>query len=152
MESGAFRDAEQTYEAALKRTTEREDRIELWMALGRCLVSQDRQAAAEAAFRKVVRAAPDSAMAAEAQMEIVQGHLDRGRLPDAIRELERMAKAFKGSPQAAQALFMSGNCWEGLGNDKKAEEAYRKVLDTAPQSQWAGEAQRALLRILEEAR
>ncbi len=152
MEGGRPKEAERTYEAALKRTRDRDDRIELWMALGRCLVSQDRFAAAESAFRKIIRAQPGSAQAAQAQMEIVQGHLDRGRLPDAISELGRMAKAFKGTHQAAQALFMSGNCWEGLGNRKKAEEAYRKVLDTAPGSQWAGEAQRALLRIMEEAR
>ena len=144
-------EAEALYEAALKRRRlPVEARVTLLMALGGSLDAQDRFAAAEGAYRKVVRAVPGTMDAATAQISIVQGYLDRGRLSDAVRELERMVKTYPGTPAQVQAQFQVGSVQEALRNPQKAEEAYRKVLDLAPQSVWGAEAQRCLVRLLEE--
>jgi len=151
MDGKRFAEARSLYDAALKRNPPVEEQAELWISQGRTFEGEEKYAAAEKAYRKVVAVAPGTGRAASAQMAIVQMHIDRGRLRDAVRELERMAKAYPG-PQAAQAYFMIGSCQEMLRDQKKAEEAYRKALNAAPQSPWALDAQQSLLRLMERSR
>jgi TolA-binding protein len=68
-----------------------------------------------------------------------------------VRELGRVVKGYPSTGQAAQAQFMMGSCYESLRERRKAEEAYRRVLEIAPpQSPWAFEAQQSLVRLLEQ--
>jgi len=151
MDQDKLADAQRVYEAALKRPLATEARVELLMALGTCLDAQDKPGAAERTYRQVVRAAPKTARAAAAQMLIVQGALDRGKLGDAVSELQRVVKDYPGTGQMAQAQFMIGSCEESLHDRKKAEEAWRRVLEIAPNTAWAAEAQQNLVRLLEQA-
>ena len=148
MDGKRYDEARALYDAALKRKPPAEEQAELWMAQGRAFEAEEKYAAAEKTYRKVVAAVPGSGRAASAQMAIVQMHIDRGKLRDAVRELQRIAKAYPG-PQAAQAYFMIGSCQEMLRDPRKAQEAYRKALDAAPQSPWAFDAQQSLLRLME---
>lgn len=143
-------EAEALYQAALKRRMPAEERVSLLMALGQALDAQDRTAASERVYRQVVKLTPGTPEAAYAQMTIVQGFLDRGRLSEAARELERIVKNYPGTPAQAQAQFEAGSVYEALRNPKKAEEAYRKVLEFAPQSPWGVEAQQCLVRLVEQ--
>ncbi len=146
-----YADAVAVYRAALDRRSTPEERATLFLALGQAYDAQEDFAAAERAYRKVVKSLPGSPEAATAQMAIVQARLDRGRLPEAVRELQSIVKAYPGTPAAAQAQFMAATCWEALHDRRKAEEAYRAVLDLAPLSIWGVEAQQSLVRLLERA-
>ena len=147
-----WREAQALYDRALTLRRPAEQEAELLMALGSAYDAQEKTAQAAAPYRRVMRLVPGTLRAAAAQMAIVQGHLDRGRWRDAIRELERVARAFPGTPQAAQAQFTIGTCQESLKDRRRAEEAYRKVIETAPQSAWAAESQQRLMRLLEQPR
>jgi tetratricopeptide (TPR) repeat protein len=151
MDSKRYAEARGLYEAAMKRKPPAEEQAEYLLAQGRTYEGEDRYGAAEKAYRRVVAAVPGTGRAASAQMAIVQMHLDRGKLRDAIRELERIARAYPG-PQAAQAYFMIGSCQEMLRDPRKAEDAYRKAIDAAPQSPWSFDAQQSLLRLMEHSR
>lgn len=151
MDQDKLAEAQRVYEAALKRPVSTEAQVELLMALGGCLDAQDKPGAAERVYRRVVRAAPKTARAAAAQMQIVQGALDRGKLADAVSELTRIVKDYPGTGQMAQAQFMIGSCEESLHDRKKAEEAWRRVLEIAPNTAWSAEAQQNLVRLLEQA-
>lgn len=149
MDAGRYRETQAMYEKALKQRPPDEEKLELLMALGSSLDLQDKFSAAEKAYRKVMREAPGTSRAAQAAMAIVQNLLDRNRLREAVRELEGVVKDFAGTPQGAHAQFLAGSCNEMLRDYGKAEEAYRKVIEMAPQTLWAAEAQRSLLRLME---
>ena len=152
MDAGRYQETQVMYEKALKRRSPDEGRLEMLMALGSALDVQEKFSAAEKIYRKVMREAPSTPRAANAAMAIVQGFLDRDRLRQAVRELEGIVKDFAGTPQGAHAQFLIGSCSELLRDYKKAEEAYRKVTEIAPQTLWAVEAQRSLLRLMERRR
>ena len=79
----------------------------------------------------------------------MQGHLDRSRLREAIRELEGIVRDYPGTAQSVQAQLMAGSCYEAMRDRKKATEAYRRVMTSAPQSPFAAEAQQSLMRVME---
>jgi len=150
MDANRAPEAEALYSAALKRRRMPvEDRVVLLYALGGSLDAQDRTTASERAYRQIVKLAPRTPEAAFAQMAIVQGFLDRGRLSDAVRELERIVKGYPGTPAQVQAQFEAGSVYEAMRDLKRAEDAYRKVLELAPQSPWGIEAQQCLVRLVE---
>jgi TolA-binding protein len=149
MDAGDFKGANKLYESALKKNPAPEWRFEVLLAQGRGAVAQEKYGAAEKSFRKAAKAATDPAMAASARMYIVQGHLDRSRLKEAVRELEGIVGDYPGTAQAAQAQLMAGSCYEAMRDRKKAVDAYRRVMSTAPQSPAAAEAQQSLMRVME---
>ena len=149
MDAGDFKGADRLYESSLKGKPSPEWKVELLLAQGRCAVAQQKYGAAEKSFRKAAKAATDPATAAAARMYIVQGHLDRSKLPDAIRELEGIVRDYPGTSQAAQAQLMAGSCYEAMHDRKKAIDAYRRVMSVAPQSPAAADAQQSLMRVME---
>ena len=149
MDAGDFKGADRLYEASLKSRPTPEWKVELFLAQGRGAVAQQKYGVAEKAFRKAAKAATDPAMAAAARMYIVQGHLDRSKLPDAIRELEGIVRDYSGTAQSAQAQLMAGSCYEAMRDRKKAIDAYRRVMTGAPHSPAAAEAQQSLMRVME---
>lgn len=152
MDQERYHEAQQLYERVLAKPLPPEPQAEVWMALGAAWDAQDRPAQAASAYRRVVRLSPGTPRAAAAQMAVVQGFLDRSRWRDAVRELDAIAKAYPGTPQAAQAWYLAGTCEESLKDRRRAEDAYRKVLELAPQSPWAPEAQHRLMRLMEQPR
>lgn len=149
MDTGDFKGANKLYEVALKKKPAPEWKYEILLAQGRGAVAQEKYGAAEGFFRKAGKAAADPAMAASARMYIVQGHLDRSKLKDAIRELEGIVADYPGTAQSIQAQLMAGSCYEAMRDRKKATEAYRRVMTIAPQSPFAADAQQSLMRVME---
>lgn len=149
MDAGDFKGADRMYQAALKNRPAPEWKYEILLAQGRGAVAQQKYGAAEKAFRRASKAAPDPAMAASARMYIVQGFLDRSKLNDAIRELEAIVRSYPGTSQSVQAQLMAGACYEAMKDRKRAAEAYRRVMAGAPQSPFAAEAQQSMMRVME---
>jgi len=149
MDAGKFDDADRLYVETMKKSPPAEWQVELLMAQGRGAVAREKYGAAETAFRRAAKIAPETGQAALARMSIVQGYIDRNMLKDAIRELEAMVRDYPGTSQGVQAQLMAGSCYEAARDRKKAAEAYRKVMAIAPQSGAAAEAQQSMMRLME---
>jgi len=149
MDATNYTGAEDLFNSALRNSPPVEWKVELFLALGRGAVAQEKYGLAEKYFRKAAKTATDPAMAARARMSIVQGHLDRSKLKDAVRELEGIVMDYPGTAQAVQAQLMVGSCYEAMRDRKKAIEAYRRVMTWAPQTAAAADAQQGLMRVLE---
>ena len=149
VDQGRYKEARDLYESAQEGKPSQEMKADLLIATGVTYEAEGKFGAAERAYRQAAKAVPESARAAGARMSIVQIYLDRNQLREAVKELVKLAKDFPGTGQAAQAQFMAGSTYETLGDRKKAEEAYRTVVEIAPQSPWAFEAKQALVRLME---
>lgn len=142
-------DARKLYEDSIRRKPPPEWRVELLMGQGRVAVAEAKYGAADKSFRQAAKLAGKTPRAAEARMAIVQGFLDRNRLGDAVKELEGIVRDYPGTSQAIEAQLMAGSCYEVMRQWKKAEDAYRRVMEAAPQSPFAHEAQQSLMRLME---
>jgi len=152
MDQGKYAEARKLYESAQLGKQSPEIKADLLIATAVAYEAEGKFVAAERAYRSAAKAVPGTARAAGARMSIVQIYLDKNQLREAVKELTRVAKDFPGTGQAAQAQFMAGSTYETLGDRKKAEEAYRNVVEIAPQSPWAFESQQALVRLMERTR
>jgi tetratricopeptide (TPR) repeat protein len=114
---------------------------ELWRARALAALGKDR--AAESAFQRVV-AQDRGVLAARAQIGL--GGLDRraGRTETALSTFLKVAVLYAHEEEVAQALLLAGECLEELGDQDKARDRYREIVQAHPQSSVAAEAARRL--------
>jgi tol-pal system protein YbgF len=97
-------------------------------------------------FREYLRLYPDGASPDNAQFWIGKIYLDQRQNEPAIRELERLLADYPETDKAAQATFYLGNAYRATGNEERAREYYRQVIERYPTSQESQLARRELER------
>ena len=98
-------------------------------------------AAAAAAFLYAVSAPAAPALTAEEQLRFADGIYLRGFHESAVGEYLALLRDFPDSPQAAEALYRTGECYRQLGNAQGAERFYRRVSAEHPASPLAAKAE-----------
>jgi TolA-binding protein len=83
-------------------------------------------------------------LAARAQIGL--GELDRraGRTEHALSTFLKVAVLYAHDEEVAQALLLSGECLEDLGDTVRAQDRYREIVQEHPQSSVAPEARERL--------
>lgn len=117
--------------------------------IGQCYASDMQMHAARAAFGKVIRSTSGakSETAALAQWMIADTHQQEQNYQQAIREFLRVSVLYDGFPNwQASALLGAGNCFERLGDERSADNAYAQLIDRFGESSFAREAAERLHR------
>jgi len=73
---------------------------------------------------------PDSSKRARVRMELASAYFSRGQLPTALDEVKR---AIQADPQHGAAYNLRGLIYAGMGDEKLAEESFRRALQINPQ-------------------
>lgn len=100
----------------------------------------DRLDDAVATLRTLVRQAPQSDAAAEAQYRLAALLWNRDRNREARREFEAYLAAYRGRARSAEVLYALARIAQGEGNDAAAIAGYRRLIDAHPGSLQAREA------------
>ena len=96
-------------------------------------------AAVLAAAAATVYAAP--ALTAAEQLQFADGIYTRGLHESAVGEYLALLRDFPDAPEAAAALFRTGECYRQLGNAQGAERFYRRVAAEHPGTPLADRAE-----------
>lgn len=79
-------------------------------------------------------------MLAKQEINVGLFYLNRDKFKAARGRFQRVLDRYGGTGYEPKALFYLGEAYEGLKEDDKAQEAYRQLLETYPDSLWAVEA------------
>ena len=104
---------------------------ELWR--GRALASLGDRRGARAAFERVI-ALDEGVLSARARLGLGHGEFDAGEFDAALSQFLRVVVLYASGEEVAEALLFSGRCLEELGNQERAREQYRQVLEEHPES------------------
>jgi len=99
-------------------------------------------------YKSVASSEGAGELAVEAQFRVGECMLSKGDTKEALREFLRVALLYEDLPEwAAASHFYAGLCYEQLGENEKAEKAYRTVLEKYPQTKWAEKAKECLKKL-----
>jgi len=92
------------------------------------------------ALRQIVRQAPQSPEAAEAQFRLATLLWNRDRNAEAQRELTLFAARYRGDAHYSEVLYALGRIAQSDGDDDAAIATYRRLIEAYPNSAQAREA------------
>jgi soluble lytic murein transglycosylase len=95
---------------------------------------------AVATLRMLIRQAPQSDAAAEAQYRLAALLWNRDRNAEARREFELYLASYRGQARTAEVLYALARIAQGEGNDAAAIAGYRRLIDAYPGSLQARDA------------
>ncbi len=116
---------------------------ELWR--GRALAANGKDRAARGALQGVV-SADRGILAARAQIELGRLELQAGEVEAALSAFLKVAVLYGHDEEVAEALLLSGECLEKLGDRDRAHDRYREILDKHAQTTFAAQARSRLSR------
>jgi soluble lytic murein transglycosylase len=93
-----------------------------------------------AAFVKLLERSPKSAYRTDALLVTGIAAFKIGKRTEAASVLEQMVKDNAGDPRVPEALYWIGKSYSKLGEWDKGVNAFRKLLDRFPESEWADDA------------
>jgi len=102
---------------------------------------------ARQAFEQVVDLFPDDPLAPQALRQIAEMLYLEDDYEGALATLESVVERYEASPEAPQALYRAGIIAKDRGNNERATEYFRRVVDAYPQSDAAVLAERELQRL-----
>lgn len=98
-------------------------------------------AAVAALFAAAVPSPAAPALTAAEQLHFADGIYTRGYHESAVGEYLALLRDFPDAPEAAAALYRTGECYRQLGNAQGAERFYRRVASEHPASPYAPRAE-----------
>jgi tol-pal system protein YbgF len=99
--------------------------------------SQQRYDLAQRGFQEYLRLYPDGPSAADAQFWIGQIAFDQRRFDVAIAEFRKVVAGHAQSSKAPLALRKIGDAYRAMGQEDRAQDAYRQLIQRYPNSQEA---------------
>ncbi|HUP18895.1 MAG TPA: tetratricopeptide repeat protein [Gemmatimonadota bacterium] len=105
---------------------------------------QGRQDLARQGFQEYMRRFSRGINASDAQYWLGAIEYDEGRHREAIVELQRVVDGYPDSAKAPLALRKIGDAWRALGENGRAQSAYRALIERYPDSSEAEGARREL--------
>ncbi len=102
---------------------------------------------ARQAFQQVVEEYPDDPLAPQALRQMAEMLYLEDDYAGALGTLESVVERYEASPEASQALYRAGIIAKERGNNERATEYFRRVVDAYPQSDAAVLAERELQRL-----
>jgi TolA-binding protein len=123
-----------------------ETRASALLLLGRCYESRRETAKAEAAWKAIVEAHPQSPLAPRALLRLGRLQSDAKQYPEARATFQRLLEAYPKSPQTPDALYELGWAASEGGDAKASREAWERLASEFPAHVLTAEA---LFRIAE---
>jgi tol-pal system protein YbgF len=102
--------------------------------------SQQRLDLAQRGFQEYLRLFPDGPSAGDAQFWLGQIAFDEGRFDVAVLEFDKVASGYPQSSKAPLALRKIGDAYRAMGQEDRARNAYRELIERYPNSQEAQSA------------
>ncbi len=96
-------------------------------------------------FQKIFDSYPDGDKLADALWELGWIQYKSGSYSDAKTTFSNMASSFKGSSLGEKGLFWQAKCYQKLGEDDRAKELYRNIVDLKAYSYYTFAARDLLL-------
>jgi tol-pal system protein YbgF len=102
--------------------------------------SQQRLDLAQRGFQEYLRLFPNGPSAGDAQFWLGQIAFDQGRFDVAVVEFDKVASGHPQSSKAPLALRKIGDAYRAMGQEDRARDAYRELIERYPNSQEAQSA------------
>lgn len=85
-------------------------------------------------FQELIKAFPDSPMAAGAQLKIGESYYQKKMCREAIPEFQKVMTTYRTSDSVPDALLLLGFCQADLGRRVEARQAYEQLIKQYPES------------------
>lgn len=98
-------------------------------------------------FQQVVDSFPEDPLAPQALRQVAETFYLDDQFDEALQTLEQVVERYESSAEAPQALYRAGIIAKERGNNDRAREYFRRVVDAYPQSDAAALAEGELRRL-----